>query len=71
MIDRIEHRHDLSVDLESLGYVHGAAHHPADAGAHRALAVPRRPVEKHRAAHTDGRPELVEYFVLDDEMLEG
>ena len=66
--DGIEHRHDLTVDVDRVRHVDIAAEHPADAFAHDALAVSRRAVEEHRAARRDGRPELVEHLGLDDEM---
>jgi len=70
VIDRIEHRDDVSVHFDGVGHVHVPANRPSQAFGDDGLAVAGRAVEKQRLARIDGGAELFEDVVADDEMRE-
>ena len=70
MADGVEHRDDLAVHVDDVGHVHLHAERPPDPLGQDGLAVAGRAIQKQRLARIDGRPQLVEHLLVDDEMLE-
>src|SRR2546425_185031 len=70
VVERIEHRDDVAVDVDRMGNVHVAADGAAHAFTNDRLAVSRRPVQEHRFAGVHRRAKLLEHAVADDEMRE-
>ena len=70
MVDRIEQRDRLAVDVDGERHVHVAAERRAHPFRDHGLAVPGRAVQEYRFARVDRRPELLEHVVADDEMRE-
>ena len=61
VVDRVEHRDDVPVDVDGVRHVHVAADRPAEAFGNHRLAVAGRPVEEERLVGVGGRPELLEH----------
>ncbi len=70
VVDRIEHRDDVAVDVDRVRHVHVAAERAAQAFGDHGLAVSGRAVEEHRLAGVDRRAELLEHLVADDQVRE-
>ena len=70
VVDRVEHRDEVPVDLDRVRHVHVAAEGASHALGDHGLAVTGRAVEEHRLARVDRRAELLEDVVADDEMRE-
>src|SRR4030095_6035124 len=70
MADRIEHRHNLSLDVDGVRYIHVAAERAAEALCEHGLSISRRAEEKDPLRCIGGRSKLIEQAVGHDEMRE-
>ena len=70
VVDRIEHRDGLAVDVDGVRHVHVGAERAADPFGDDGLAVAGRAVEEERLARVHRRTELVVHRLVDDQALE-
>ena len=70
MVDRVEHPDDLPFDLDRMRNGDFAVHQIANGLRDDRLAVARRAVDEHRVAGGNGRSDLVEHLVADDQVRE-